>query len=200
MYRSATTQEAVQDLGSIAAAAPNTPAYYYHFPGLYGVNLAMVDLVNYALGPNGTWPTLAGVKYIDSNFQDLTSAALLAQNTYKKPLNWYIGTGILLQSFAFAGSAPIPQGSPIYSVQMNVTKPIWEGVQSNDWSKAASGQLRYFEWGTYTNCPAAGRALYQYLYNFDIGPSRRPNTDCTPAQTQAMVQAMQAAGLLPVSK
>lgn len=199
VYRPATTLQSVQDLASIAAAAPHTPSFYYHFPGLYGVDLSMLALVQTAFtggaGNTTLWPTLAGVKYIDSNFQDLAAAAQWA-TAAGRPQAWYVGTGILLQQFAFAGVGAGPQGSPIYSVQMKATRPIWEGIAAGNWTQAAVGQMNYFAFTNLATCPCANRAIYRAIYGVDIGPSRRPNIDCTPAQTTAMVAALQAAGLL----
>src|SRR5204863_5946098 len=48
----------------IAAAAPETPFYYYDIPPLTGVNLSMPDFL--ALAP-ARIPTLAGIKFSNSD-------------------------------------------------------------------------------------------------------------------------------------
>jgi len=53
--------------GEIAAAAPDLPFYYYHIPGLTGVNHPMVDFLKAA---GRKIPTLAGVKYTHEDLMD----------------------------------------------------------------------------------------------------------------------------------
>ena len=50
----------VQCMAQIAAAAPDLPFYYYHIPGLTGVNLDMVAFLRQGAE---RIPTLAGIKY-----------------------------------------------------------------------------------------------------------------------------------------
>src|SRR3546814_363781 len=50
----------VDSMAQIAAAAPNTPFYYYHIPALTGVGMDMVEFLR--LGEDKI-PSLAGIKY-----------------------------------------------------------------------------------------------------------------------------------------
>lgn len=58
----------IQELGDfckyIASAAPKLPFYYYHIPGLNGVNLPVMDLIKFA---EKEIPNFSGVKYTHDN-------------------------------------------------------------------------------------------------------------------------------------
>ena len=58
----------VQTMGSIAAAAPNLPFYYYHIPQKTEVNFNMRDFLSAA---DGNIPNLAGIKFTHTALDDL---------------------------------------------------------------------------------------------------------------------------------
>ena len=49
---------------NVAASAPKLPFYYYHIPGLNGINLPVLDLIKYA---EKEIPSFTGVKYTHDN-------------------------------------------------------------------------------------------------------------------------------------
>jgi N-acetylneuraminate lyase len=51
----------------VASAAPNLPFYYYHIPGLNGINLPVLDLLQYA---HKHIPNFTGVKYTYDNMYE----------------------------------------------------------------------------------------------------------------------------------
>ncbi len=53
----------------VALGAPNTPFYYYHIPGVSGVNIKMDDFL---CGAGKVIPNLAGIKYTCSNLMEMT--------------------------------------------------------------------------------------------------------------------------------
>jgi len=52
---------------TVANAAPDLPFYYYHIPGLNGINLPVMDLLKYA---KKEIPNFAGVKYTYDNMYE----------------------------------------------------------------------------------------------------------------------------------
>jgi len=59
-FKPANVANLVESMAEIAAAAPNTPFYYYHIPALTGVGMDMVEFLR--LGEDRI-PNLAGIKY-----------------------------------------------------------------------------------------------------------------------------------------
>lgn len=59
-FKPSGVENLVESMAQIAAAAPNTPFYYYHIPALTGVGMDMVEFLR--LG-EGKIPNLAGIKY-----------------------------------------------------------------------------------------------------------------------------------------
>src|SRR5690606_18902447 len=59
-FKPVSVENLTDSMAQIAAAAPNTPFYYYHIPALTGVGMYMVQLLQ--LG-EARIPTLAGIKY-----------------------------------------------------------------------------------------------------------------------------------------
>jgi N-acetylneuraminate lyase len=51
----------------ISQAAPELPFYYYHIPGLNGINLSVIDLLKYA---DENIPNFTGVKYTHDNMYE----------------------------------------------------------------------------------------------------------------------------------
>jgi N-acetylneuraminate lyase len=61
----------IEELGafcqSVSKAAPELPFYYYHIPGLNGIDLPVLDLLKYA---DEEIPNFAGVKYTHDNMYE----------------------------------------------------------------------------------------------------------------------------------
>jgi dihydrodipicolinate synthase/N-acetylneuraminate lyase len=53
------------------------PFYYYHYPGMNGVNVEVKSTLDLA---KKTCPNIVGVKYTDSNFADLGRCAFAGYN------------------------------------------------------------------------------------------------------------------------
>jgi N-acetylneuraminate lyase len=66
-FKPGSIKNLVDSMADIAAAAPNTPFYYYHIPTLTGVAMDMVDFLAQA---ETAIPTLAGIKYTASTLHE----------------------------------------------------------------------------------------------------------------------------------
>lgn len=67
-------KELVEFSMDVALAAPEIPFYYYHMPGLSGVDLSMSDYLNEA---KKCIPNLAGIKFTDNNFMEMSKCLTL---------------------------------------------------------------------------------------------------------------------------
>ena len=71
-YKPPTVDALVAACAEIAAAAPQTPFYYYHIPGMTGVHFSMRAFLEAAAD---RIPTLAGIKYSDGDLMDFGRCA-----------------------------------------------------------------------------------------------------------------------------
>lgn len=73
-FRPGSLDDLINWCGAVAGAAPAVPFYYYHMPGMTGVNFAMADFLPRAAE---RIPTFAGIKFTHENLMDygLTIAA-----------------------------------------------------------------------------------------------------------------------------
>ncbi|QLQ04776.1 MAG: dihydrodipicolinate synthase family protein [Anaerolineae bacterium] len=74
----------VDCMAEIASAAPDLPFYYYHIPGLTGVNLDMVEF----LRQGARIPTLAGIKYCSPTLYELQACVALKAAASTSSLAW----------------------------------------------------------------------------------------------------------------
>lgn len=187
IFAPATVNATVQQLASIASAAPKTPMYYYHYPKIYQVNVPLVDFVPLAVA---AIPTFAGVKYIDSTFADFAPAAAAAPQ-----LDFFPQSGFTLPSLPYGGN-----GAPIFTWQVAFARAVYTAWAANDVKGAATAQLRMLQldaiMAQYGGTSAA-RACYKIVFGVDLGPIRSPQSDLTPGQVAAMVQQLKAGGFLP---
>jgi len=66
-FKPSNVKNLVDSMAAIAAAAPNTPFYYYNIPTLTGVALDMIEFLAQA---EEAIPTLAGIKYTASTLHE----------------------------------------------------------------------------------------------------------------------------------
>lgn len=64
---------------TVSSAAPDLPFYYYHIPGLNGINLPVMELLKYA---DTEIPNFAGVKYTHDNMYDFDQCFRYENNKY----------------------------------------------------------------------------------------------------------------------
>jgi len=73
----------IEELGAfcktVSSAAPELPFYYYHIPGLNGINLSVLDLLKYAADEI---PGFAGVKYTFDNMYEFDQCFRYGDNKY----------------------------------------------------------------------------------------------------------------------
>lgn len=73
----------IEELGAfcktVSSAAPELPFYYYHIPGLNGINLPVMDMLRYA---DKEIPNFAGVKYTYDNMYEFDQCFRYENNKY----------------------------------------------------------------------------------------------------------------------
>ena len=87
-YKPGSVKMLVRYCNEIAAAAPETPFYYYHIPSMSGVNFPMIEFVELA---QKEIPTFSGLKFTSENLYDFG----LCMN-YDQNLNMLFGRDEML--------------------------------------------------------------------------------------------------------
>ncbi|ANH83041.1 dihydrodipicolinate synthetase [Niabella ginsenosidivorans] len=151
----------------VAAAAPNTPFYYYHIPALTGCNIPMYDLLN-AIG--GAIPNFAGIKYTHEDFMDFLSCMYMENGRYD--MLWGRDEN-MLPALALGCSGAV--GST-YNYAAPLYHELIKAFNDKEFSRARDLQVQAIEMirllGKYGGI-AVGKA-YMKLIGLDCGGFRLP--------------------------
>jgi len=169
----------------IAAAAPETPFYFYDIPALTGVNFPMPDFL--AQGATRI-PTLAGLKFTNSDLMAY-QFVLRADNG-----RWDVPFGLdehLLGALAMGARGAVGSGfnfaAPIYT-------RLLRAFNGGDLARAREEQFRGAQLvqalGNFGYLGAA-KALMEML-GVPVGPARLPNTNPTAEQKAGLRGKLEA--------
>ena len=180
-FKPATVGDLVQWCAPIAAAAPGLPFYFYHMPGMTGVNHAAADFLRAA---EKVIPNLAGVKFTHENLMDFGSATEVAGGKF----DLLFGRDeILLAGLALGARGAV--GST-YNFAAPLYHRIIDAFNRGDLAAARRDQLRAIEFievlGRHGGL-AAGKSAMK-LIGLDCGPVRSPLRPLT-AQDEASLRA-----------
>lgn len=180
-FKPANVANLVDSMAQIAAAAPNTPFYYYHIPALTGVGMDMLEFLR--MGEDRI-PNLAGIKY--------TAATI---HEYQACLNYKDGKFDVLYGYdelllpALAVGAKGAVGST-YNFAAPMYLRVMELFNSGKLDDAQALQLVLVnmirEMVKFPPIPAQ-KAIMK-MVGFDLGPSRLPLGALAP-QDQALLQS-----------
>jgi len=160
-------EELVSFCAEVAAAAPDTPFYYYHQPGFSGVSLPMPEFLRMA---GERIANLAGLKFSDGDLMAFGQCLDLAEGRFDILFG---ADEALLAALALGGRGAI--GSTY-----NFAAPLFHGIirafEAGDMAAARAGQRRarelvevLREFGGLTAIKAAMKAI-----GIDCGPCRLP--------------------------
>ena len=78
-FKPGSVEELVDYTAQTAAAAPNTPYFFYHMPAMNGVNLPMIKYLGLA---DKKIPSLAGIKFTFENLMDFELCRAFKDDEY----------------------------------------------------------------------------------------------------------------------
>jgi len=166
-FKPTSTQNLVDCMAEIAAAAPELPFYYYHIPHLTGISMDMIEFLKLA-GP--IIPNLAGIKYTSTSIHEFQSCLNYDNGKYDilygldellLPALAVGAKGAIGSTYSFA--APIYLKTIEYFNQGNM-----EAAQKNHFYMVKV--IRFL--AKYPPIPAQ-KAMLKML-GWDMGPSRLP--------------------------
>ncbi|MGC1276123.1 MAG: dihydrodipicolinate synthase family protein [Planctomycetaceae bacterium] len=175
----------------VAAAAPESPFYYYHIPRLTGLNANVVELARAA---GERIPTFAGVKYSSMTLDEMQALTALDDGRY----NVLFGVDECLLAGLISG-AHGAVGST-YNFAAPLFGRVIDALERGDVASASAAQSdaarlirRILQHGSLPALKAVMR-----LIGLDCGPSRLPLRSLTDAEIAALRRDVAATGLLPL--
>ena len=177
-------------MAEIAAAAPELPFYYYHIPGLTGVNLDMVEFLRQGAE---RIPTLAGIKYSSPTLYEFQACLDAAGGRF----NLLFGVDEMLLS-GLATGAHGAVGST-YNFAAPLYHAIMQAFAAGELAEAQrlqrlSAQMVRTVVGRYRGA-AALKAMMAFA-GLDCGPTRLPQVALTPAEIEALHGDLATLGFL----
>lgn len=192
-FKPANVANLVASMAQIAAAAPNTPFYYYHIPALTGVGMDMLEFLQ--LGEQQI-PSLAGIKYTATTIHE-----------YQACLNYKGGKFDVLYGYdelllpALAVDAKGAVGST-YNFAAPKYLRVMELFGSGQLDEARQLQLLLVnmirEMVKFSPIPAQ-KAIMEML-GFDLGPTRLPLVPLTAQEKVQLRQQLEAIGFFEALK
>lgn len=177
-------------MAEIAAAAPALPFYYYHIPGLTGVNLDMTEFLR--LGAERI-PTLAGIKYSSPTLYEFQTCLDVAGCRY----NMLFGVDEMLLSGLAAGAhgavgSTFNFAAPLYQAIMQAFAA--GNVAEAQRLQRLSAQMVHQVVSRYRGAP--GLKAMMAFAGLDCGPTRLPQVALTPAEVTSLHRDLADLGFL----
>ena len=171
----------------VAAAAPETPFYYYDIPALTGVTLSMPEFL--AQDP-ARIPTLAGLKFTNPDLMSYQLCLRAGDGRWDLPFGF---DEHFLGALAIGAKGAVGSG-------FNFAAPIYQRLltafAAGDLESARSEQFRGVQLiqllASYGYMGAA-KTVMQML-GVDVGPARLPNNNLPPDQVKELRRKLEALG------
>jgi len=172
----------------VAAAAPNIPFFYYHFPAITNVNFSAISFLEKA---SKVIPNLQGIKFTHHDFYDFGQCVEYEGGKYDI-LNGF--EHVLLAGLAFGCQGGI--GITFSLIGPHYAK-IFEEFQKNNVAEARRLHQQGVQFYTVLNRYGLIRAHKVMLkqLGLDMGPVRLPLVDLNEAETKAMLKELELTAL-----
>ncbi|MFH5884961.1 dihydrodipicolinate synthase family protein [Halalkalibaculum sp. DA3122] len=183
-YRKPDSVERLVDFcREVAAAAPQTPFYYYHIPSLTGVDLPMYEFLERAAEEI---PTLAGIKYSHNDFVDYSRCLQYQDGRFDLIFgsDELLSCGLMLGAEGFIGST--------YNLFPLLYHQIFKAFSAGDITEVRKLQNRSMNYvriiDRYGYAAAAKRLMKRLGVN--CGPARLPLHTPTEQQMEELEQVL----------
>jgi N-acetylneuraminate lyase len=171
----------------IAAAAPETPFYFYDIPVMTGVNLSMPDFLAQA---HERIPTLAGLKFTNPDLMAFQQCRRVKRGVFDVPwgCDEYLLAALALGATSAVGST--------YNFAAPVYHRLWRAFDAGDLATARDEQFRSVQLvATLASRGFMGAAkATMKMIGVDVGPARLPNGNLDAAQVAQLRGDLEALG------
>jgi N-acetylneuraminate lyase len=173
---------------TVSEAAPELPFYYYHIPGLNGINLSVMDLLKYA---DKEIPNFAGVKYTHDNMYEFDQCFRYENHKYDM-LHGLDET--FLSGLAYGCTSGV---GGTYNHCFGLYKNMKEAFEAGDLDKARDLQhLSHLFVNVlirYRGNIVGGKRIMKFL-GIDCGPNRMPLQTISDKEEAAMKMELEEIG------
>lgn len=190
-FKPRTVDDLVAFCAEVAAAAPELPFYYYHYPRLTGVSLNVADFFARA---SERIPNLTGFKYSGENLIDVGNT--LDLSTPARPITAFYGFEAMMLGALALGVRDFIGGS--FNFQLPTFRRVKDAFDRGDLPAARAEQARGRAVVTPMrrhDFPAATKAVMK-LMGMDCGPVRLPMRNLREVEVAELRTALTAGGLL----
>lgn len=182
----------VKELGAfckaVSASAPDLPFYYYHIPGLNGINLPVMDMLKYA---QQEIPNFAGVKYTHDNMYEFDQCFRFENRKYDM-LHGLDET--FLSGLSYGCTSGV---GGTYNHCFGIYRDMKIAYEQGDIEKARELQhLSHLFVNVlihYRGNIVGGKRMMKFL-GIDCGPNRQPLQTISGAEEKAMKQELEEIG------
>jgi N-acetylneuraminate lyase len=168
-FKPRSAEDLVAFCAEVAAAAPNTPFYYYHYPRMTGVTLTLAEVYPRALE---RIPTLAGFKCSTENLADAASAMEACRGD--RPVTAMYGVEAMMLPALASNVRDFIGGT--FNFNLPTFRRLRDAFDRGDLATAraeqASGRAVVVELRRH-DFPAAAKAVMKMI-GLDCGPVRLP--------------------------
>lgn len=165
----------VEWCAQLAAAAPNTPFYYYDIPSMTGLQLSSPEFLAQA---DGRIPNLRGIKFTNSDLMSYQLCLRAGGGKFDIP---YGMDEVLLAALALGAKGAV--GST-YNFAAPIYHRVWKAFTAGDMETARKEQFRSVQMiQLLANAGFFGAAkAVMKMLGVDVGPARLPHGNLTKEQ------------------
>jgi N-acetylneuraminate lyase len=183
-------EELVAFCADVAAAAPDVPFYYYHYPRMTGVSFNVADVFAVALD---RIPNLAGFKFSSENLIDVANT--LELSTDSRRVTALFGLEAMMLGALAIGVRDFIGGT--YNFNLPTFRRVRDAFDRGDLSAARAEQARGRAVVTHMrryDFPAAAKAVMKMI-GIDCGPVRLPMRNLSDADVAELRGTLEKAGV-----
>jgi len=186
-FKPVSVQNLVDCMAQIAAAAPDTPFYYYHIPALTGVGMDMVEFLQ--LGGQKI-PNLAGIKYTAATIHEYQACLTYSEGRFDVLYGY---DELLLPALAVGAKGAV--GST-YNFAAPLYLRVMDLFEKGDIQGAQKQQLMLVnmirEMVKFSPIPAQ-KAIMEMI-GMDLGPSRLPLVSLSESDKKQLHSRLETIG------
>ena len=182
----------IEELGkfckTVSAAAPELPFYYYHIPGLNGINLPVMELLKFA---DKEIPNFTGVKYTHDNMYEFDQCFRYKNKKYDL-LHGLDET--YLSGLAYGCQSGV---GGTYNHCFSLYRNMKKAFESGNLEEARAWQHKSHLFVNvlikYRGNIIGGKRMMKFI-GIDCGPNRQPLQTISEAEEKAMKTELEAIG------
>ncbi|KAL0491645.1 N-acetylneuraminate lyase [Acrasis kona] len=191
-FKPKSLEQLIEYLNEIAKAASNTPFFYYHFPGITGVDFPVHKVLSEGAKK---FSTMRGAKFTGYDMRDLNKSISLEGGRFD-----------LLNGFEFLWLPAVSIGGVgAVGLSANLCPELFRDIEKYGQDKDAKGLAKAQEAQRkiiqlfdiiekQENYMSPFKHIMKWLIGIDFGPVRTPLKNMTDSEAEEMIKQLEALG------